>query len=535
MPPTKRRHRLCEVNAAQRQLELAQREHTAAKLRLVHTEQKLHTAQHQLADACTACFKSNWRDIPSELLQCILSTYLDPRDIQACCCVCLAWRDASSDECFWKDQCEITWARPNPRHSVSWMLQFVHRKSFEQLDAFPGCMRELSRPATPARVGANFSDGSLSKIFSSVWVDNNVLLAGMKDNRIIRWKFDPTTWYCQERKVVTLPDAGRVTISNHSSGQHSIALNQRFGGNKIACGGSNPSNVLILDSAAMTPLRQLSGHTDKIFSCCWVDRSTLISCSKDTTVRLWSTDTDHGRQMRSQKAGQVLRPTLTRQDHSHPVRDMTFNAHTKQLASIDTQGTVKFWDSSALQVVSSIQVDSASLCCIECDEMSSDLLVLGGSCSISFIDPRCASLTAVISTGACGGLCSLSFRGHIVTAGSGNGHLYFYDVRRDFGSIKTSLRDTKKVETRLFPSPTNSNPVYYDYVEGHWHKPAVFSHAYNPSGSMLFTGGGGFEKASYSSYATLWDTSLGLQVQAARDAEAARQTRAPELARAGGR
>ena len=503
---------------------------TAAKLRLVHTEQKLHTAQHQLADACTACFKSNWRDIPSELLQCILSTYLDPRDIQACCCVCLAWRDASSDECFWKDQCEITWARPNSRHSVSWMLQFVHRKSFEQLDAFPGCMRELSRPATPARVGANFSDGSLSKIFSSVWVDNNVLLAGMKDNRIIRWKFDPTTWYCQERKVVTLPDEGRPGADQRgdppSSGQHSIALNQRFGGNKIACGGSNPSNVLILDSAAMTPLRQLSGHTDKIFSCCWVDRSTLISCSKDTTVRLWSTDTDHGRQMRSQKAGQVLRPTLTRQDHSHPVRDMTFNAHTKQLASIDTQGTVKIWDSGALQVVSSIQVDSAGLsCCIECDEMSSDLLVLGGSRSISFIDPRCASLTAVISTGAPGGVRSLSFRGHIVTAGSGNGHLYFYDVRRDFGSIKTSLRDKKKVETRLFPSP-NSNPVPIL----HWQKPAVFSHAYNPSGSMLFTGGGVLHAAGFygdSSYAALWDTSSGLQVQAARDArQTCRLTRA---------
>ena len=171
-------------------------------------------------------------------------------------------------------------------------------------------------------------------------------------------------------------------------------------------------------------------------------------------------------------------------------------------------------------------------------------VVLGGPGSISFIDPRCASPIAVItrtdtslsgSTRACQEVRSLSFRGHIVTAGSGNGLLSFYDVRRDFGSVKASLCDSKIVETRL-SNPGWETAIQLSSPDSDSHVlPAIFSHAYNPSGSMLFTGGGGIEQGCYSSYAALWDTSSGLQVQAARDAEAARQTRAPELARAGGR
>ena len=77
------------------------------------------------------------------------------------------------------------------------------------------------------------------------------------------------------------------------------------------------------------------------------------------------------------------------------------------------------------------------------------------------------------------------------------------------------------MKTRLFPSPNlDPNSSYYgDDYYGDDLKPAVFSHAYNPSGSMLFTGGGGEWSAFNASYAALWDTSSGLQVQAARYAD----------------
>eukprot|EP01045_Picozoa_sp_COSAG04_P054724 COSAG04_NODE_24626_length_319_cov_0.709091_1_plen_106_part_11 len=106
----------------------------------------------------------------------------------------------------------------------------------------------------------------------------------------------------------------------------------------------------------MAPRMQLVGNSDWMFNCCWIDRDRIVSCSRDRTVRVWSTkESDLERATQSEGYQPALlparQPLFTCYEHEAKVRDMTYNLHTKQLATMSTDGGVRIWDTSNFDVV----------------------------------------------------------------------------------------------------------------------------------------------------------------------------------------
>ena len=113
---------------------------------------------------------------------------------------------------------------------------------------------------------------------------------------------------------------------------------------------------------------------------------------------------------------------------------------------------------------------------------------------ITFVDPRCAA--GQVHKIQChsvpdldSGVRSISFRQHLVTVGCGGGHLLFFDIRH------AAWIDTSGLQCRagkgwilrdqnyeyMYPEDTN-------HPAGSTPKHAIYAHAYNHSGRILFTG-----------------------------------------------
>ena len=328
----------------------------------------------------------HWLRLPHELVLRIFAQLSDERDMESCCCVCKWWCKAVRTESFWLDLCKSTWARPRPppANSRGAMQSYVQRRSFElSTAALPGCLKECQLDLSPldSSTAELEKETSLNKIFACAWAEDRVLLAGTKDNQIVRWHFN-RDFSVKQREIMCMPDsapqqANGTTSFTPKGGQHAIEFNRVFGGSDIAVGGNDPKNILVLDYPSMKPRLKLQGNQDWMFSCCWIDRDKLLSCSRDKTVRLWSTKTESNFE---QPRGQLQErdPLVTREEHSDKIRDMKFNRHTNQIATMSTDGMVKLWDRQNLDVVSTLQIPHAlDLACMACDDLGSDVLCLG--------------------------------------------------------------------------------------------------------------------------------------------------------------
>ena len=355
-----------------------------------------------------------------------------------------------------------------------------------------------------------------NKIFACAWPDSKCLLAGTKDNKLVRWNFN-RNFTVIGRKTYDMADPVPPGMPMGTGGLHSISFNKHFGGDQIACGGNDPNTIMVMDYDTMQPRAQLRGNTDWMFSCCWIDKHRLVSGSRDQTVRVWSTDDldgDPDADNAHQPPFEVRDPLLTRSEHTDKIRDMNYNLYTKQLATMSTDGMVKIWDSSNFDVISSmIMPESADLVCMASDQMESDQLVLGSRRHLTFVDTRLPTgvVDCKIVPNSETGVRSLSFRQHMVTIGCGGSHLLFYDTRmphphyceRAKGEVLHSGAGWIRKDTNyhfMFPEDDNLMP------QGGPDAPrnAIYTHAYSECGQVLFTGGGPLQVGLFGAYGALW-------------------------------
>ena len=477
----------------------------------------------------------SWRALPPELLLRCLAQLGGEADLRSCHAVCKVWLAACRRDTFWRPLCLNTWARNRPDIAPGcWSSCYLKRKLLDDGTAtLPAGLREKELPTTPWYPGdtpdrsveagpAPNIPGQFNKIFSCAWADDRVLLAGTKDNKLVRWSFD-RHFGMRERDLITMPDpypsmnsAQGITAAPAKGGLHAIEFNRQFGGAQIACGGNNPNNVVVMDYPSMAPRMQLVGNGDWMFNCCWIDRDRMVSCSRDRTVRVWSTqesDLERATQSENGYPPALLparQPMLTRAEHLDKIRDMRFNAYTKQIATMSTDGGVRIWDTSNFDVVADLMSPhSSDLVCMACDELLSDQLVLGSRKHITFFDPRIPAMTFAENVpNGDSGVRSLSFRQHVVTVGCGGGQLLFYDTRMSSfrmggpGQLRAGKGWIRQDDNYkfMFPEDTANSPAGGPASP----KNAIYTHAYNDTGSVLFTGGGPLQVGLFGCYGALW-------------------------------
>ncbi len=509
-------------------------------------------AKSRAARLSAAAAPSTWEQLPLELLLLIL-TKLDS-EVDWCHArrVSSVWRIACARDSFWRPLCEQTWTRNEVGVSPgSWSAYFLRRKLLvlgtetlpaglqeKELSTIPKSMalhiEEAQQAAGPAWIvaaaaGEQHAAGTaavlnqhpagtdpidipdqFNKIFACAWPENRVLFAGTKDNKLLRWEFD-RNFAPTKREVINMPDP--LLPGSPGGGIHCISFNKCFGGGDFACGGNNPNTIMVMDYDTLEPRLQLQGNQDWMFSCCWVDRHRMVSGSRDCSVRVWSTDPESESALGEHALFARRTPLLTRMEHTDKIRDMKFNIYTKQIATMSTDGIVKIWDSSNFDVVSSFMApESQDLVSMAVDEMCTDALVLGSRRHIAFIDPRApgGDMRCVVVPNGDTGVRSLSFREHLVTIGCGGSHLLFYDTRmptphfcqRHSGNLHAGPGWIRQDDNFHFMFPEDNS----DAPAGGPDAPrnAIYAHAYDASGKVLFTGGGPLQVGLFGCYGALW-------------------------------
>ncbi len=478
-----------------------------------------------------AIHASTWQQLPVEMLLLILTKLDNEVDLYRVGRVCSVWRIACTRDSFWRPLCEQTWARNKVDVSPgSWAAYFLRRRLLvlgtealpaglqeKELSTIPQSLVLHREEAQPAAVpdwvaGIDPTDipDQFNKIFACAWPEDRVLFAGTKDNKLLRWEFD-RNMAATKREVINMPDP--MLPGAPGGGLHCISFNKPFGGGDFACGGNNPNHIMVMDYDTLEPRLQLQGNQDWMFSCCWVDRHRMVSGSRDCSVRIWSTDPESESALGEHALFERRMPLLTRMEHTDKIRDMKFNIYTKQIATMSTDGIVKIWDSSNFDVVSSFMApESQDLVSMAVDEMCTDALVLGSRRHLTFIDPRVpgGDMRLVVVPNSDTGVRSLSFREHLVTIGCGGSHLLFYDTRmpaphfcqRHSGNLHAGPGWVRQDDNFHFMFPEDNS----DAPAGGPDAPrnAIYTHAYDASGKVLFTGGGPLQVGLFGCYGALW-------------------------------
>ncbi|KAI8806692.1 WD40-repeat-containing domain protein [Cladochytrium replicatum] len=312
------------------------------------------------------------------------------------------------------------------------------------------------------------------KIFAATWLSDKEIILGTKCNNVLllntetgtrieipspRTQTSPpvTTSRALSADEPSDPPAASVSIPslsayNHCSGIHSIEINPSR--TMVAVGAGEPTEFIqVYDLPSFRPLAVLRGHTDMVFSIEWVNDTTLVSGSRDTTVKLFSIDRDA---LQLHPLPQPAIPhRVSVKHHSSKVRDLRMDPLRSQFLTLSTDGTIALWDARECRVVqSSPLIYSSETVCVGLDA-ETHIYAIGSQSHVSFYDPRVGGSAGEGIVHVCDsldegwGVRCVKFRDGVAVIGGGLGRLSFYDMRmRGYLEWTPFSTESKTVQTK---------------------------------------------------------------------------------------
>ncbi|XP_040855493.1 DDB1- and CUL4-associated factor 12-like protein 2 [Ochotona curzoniae] len=368
--------------------------------------------------------------------------------------------------------------------------------------------------------------GTLDKVFASQWLNSREVVCGTRCNKLFRLDVHSgQITHCPVMLVREPAPAGNPP----GCGIHAIELNPSK--TLLATGSENPKGLAVYQLPAMNPvcLGDIRGHKDGISAIAWVSDNVVASGSHDGTLALWQLDPDvfYDNIVRYNNTGiQIyshIRPvdkvdvsSGSRFSRNHKVCALAFSSRNQELGSFFLDGKFDLWKPQnnlcrVLQIT--IPRFGGDACMTYCDEFS--LYAVGCNAYIGFLDPRQAKgnsqLVHYMHTGF--RVCSISCNRDIITLGTDNGSLIFYDVRAhkflEYG--REVYLHSSPVARRIKLKHTCSRGwIDEDIIEEHWNrrlnriKFSVYTHCYNWPEMKLFVAGGPMIPDVHGNYAGLW-------------------------------
>ncbi|KAJ3044926.1 DDB1- and CUL4-associated factor 12 [Rhizophlyctis rosea] len=299
------------------------------------------------------------------------------------------------------------------------------------------------------------------KIFASTWLSDTKVVYGTKCNKLFVLNVltgkrveipsiahhshtiphhssfsTPSSMYSYNPRMPALAD-----VQPAACGIHSIAINPSR--TLLAVGAGKPTEYIqVYHLPTFTPHSVLVGHTDMVFSVAWLDDTTLVSGSRDTTTKLWKVDTAPLSIYDTPTVPtitaldgtliSIIHPLISRKEHTAKVRDLLIDSRRSQAATLGLDGYLKLWSVTPqdLTTVSSIPLyHTSETVCLALDSLHT-LYAIGSQSHISLADPRAGSVVhAVESLDEGWGVRSLSINSEVVTVGGGFSRISFYDLR----------------------------------------------------------------------------------------------------------
>ena len=351
---------------------------------------------------------------------------------------------------------------------------------------------------------------AVDKIFAACWLAGGLVLAGTKCNKLLEINTEART-----SRAVSLPaspsggqvieagcpNLGRRLIAGlggAGGGIHTVALNPSH--TLVSTGGTNVCDCIVLDPIGHRHVCTLVGHCDRLYDSDWMTETRLITASGDGTCKIWDVDgageqvcgamatfRGHGGSSRAVATGDTAETSV-------PVRAAKYCREGGQVASLGDGLCV--WDPNVLRGGSAggargLEIELPRASGPVCLSFQPNLVAVGSQHHLLLIDPRVGGIVKCVTpmqSGREDGIRSLSALDNVLSVGSGSGNLSFFDLRRD-AFLRVDGGDPDGCPGPWAGGGEGGRHPYCLPLD--WpHRPACFTHSWDPSGTRIFAAGG---------------------------------------------
>lgn len=351
-----------------------------------------------------------------------------------------------------------------------------------------------------------YSLGTINKIFASEWVSDRQVVIGTKCNKLIVLDLETS----QLANIPQLKSSAVSVPADCPCGIHSIAVNPSR--NLLATGAENTNDLAIYSLPTLDPIGTgEQGHTDWIFDIKWLDDQFLVTGSRDSTLALWKVKDDLPVYRGEPSVSSVLPVTSScnvtpvvkkKCKKAEKVRALAYHKSGQEVAALSLNAHLHTWDLNTFQQKFTRKLNHPrENVCLTVSEKH-HLYAVGSQSSVSMIDTRTLKNSIYITSKHRGcGIRSVSFNEDIVTFGTGNGMIFFFDVR---ANAYLDMNCGHSCTLNVGKGYLLHDETYEYFFVDHEYPNAVYTHSYDPSGTKLFTAGGPLPAGLHGNYAALW-------------------------------
>jgi len=342
---------------------------------------------------------------------------------------------------------------------------------------------------------------NMNKVFCSQWLSHKQVIFGTKCNKLM--VLDVNT-----RHLDQIPSLQSSENSDPAQDRciHSIEINPSR--TLLATGAWNSNDVAVYRLPTLDPICVgENAHNDYIFDQTWLDDQFLVSGSRDGSLALWRITEDMVDAVKSadHPSYHYLKPLQVKKcKQADKVRSLCFNNRTQEIAVVSLNGFIHCWNAVRMkQVMSKRLPHTMENVCLSTDE-DCQMYAVGSKAHTDLLDSRTLQPVRKISSRNSGcGIRSVSFKGNILTIGTGIGLMLFWDLRA-CKFLESTMNSNRAVNLKASRGWVKRDDQYVDQYQTQKYAPSIYTHCYDTSGTRLFAAGGPLQCGLEGNYIGLW-------------------------------